>query len=260
MHLDSAETVRRAMLDAAVSAYEDAGLSGLCADGRWEAAVDAMRSVAAVATERSAVDLAAPVARAVTVVAGTTAPPPSGGSVAAAAGALAAALTQMVAGLTAGRPRYADVAEEMRDAGHRAAALATELLALVRRDAAAVEAVAAAYRLPRTPAGVAADRADAIDRAMYDATEAPADIARAAAAVAELAATIAERGNRNAVADAAVAALLADAVCRASALTVRVNVPALRDPSAGRRLERAADGFAQAAKASAERAVAAAGR
>ncbi len=35
---DLAERVRRACLMAAVEAYEDAGLRGLCADGRWECA------------------------------------------------------------------------------------------------------------------------------------------------------------------------------------------------------------------------------
>ena len=37
------ETVRAACLDAAFAAYEDAGLRGLCADGRWEAALAAIR-------------------------------------------------------------------------------------------------------------------------------------------------------------------------------------------------------------------------
>jgi hypothetical protein len=38
-----AEAVRRRCLEAALEAYESAGMSGLCAEGRWEAAVDAMR-------------------------------------------------------------------------------------------------------------------------------------------------------------------------------------------------------------------------
>jgi hypothetical protein len=40
-----AETVRTALLDAAMQAYEDAGIRGLCADGRWEAAVAAIRAL-----------------------------------------------------------------------------------------------------------------------------------------------------------------------------------------------------------------------
>ena len=39
------ETVRAACLNAAVAAYEDAGIRGLCADGRWEAALAAIRHV-----------------------------------------------------------------------------------------------------------------------------------------------------------------------------------------------------------------------
>jgi hypothetical protein len=37
------ETVRAACLNAALEAYEDAGIRGLCAEGRWEAAVSAIR-------------------------------------------------------------------------------------------------------------------------------------------------------------------------------------------------------------------------
>ena len=40
-----AETVRAACLEAASLAYEDAGIRGLCAAGRWEAALSAMRQV-----------------------------------------------------------------------------------------------------------------------------------------------------------------------------------------------------------------------
>jgi len=38
-----AETIREACLQAALDAYEAAGISGLCADGRWEIAVQAVR-------------------------------------------------------------------------------------------------------------------------------------------------------------------------------------------------------------------------
>ena len=38
-----AEAVRAACVDAALAAYEDAGIRGLCEEGRWEAALAAIR-------------------------------------------------------------------------------------------------------------------------------------------------------------------------------------------------------------------------
>jgi hypothetical protein len=38
-----AEAVKQACVEAALRAYEEGGISGLCAEGRWELAVDALR-------------------------------------------------------------------------------------------------------------------------------------------------------------------------------------------------------------------------
>ena len=38
-----ADSVRESCIKAAIRAYEDAGISGLCAEGRWELAIQAMR-------------------------------------------------------------------------------------------------------------------------------------------------------------------------------------------------------------------------
>ncbi len=196
----------------------------------------------------------------VAAIAGTSMPPPGGGSVAAAAGALAAALTQMVAGLTAGRPKYAHVADDMSQAAERASALATELAALVERDAAAYQSVSEAYKLPKAVGGDTSVRYGTLQRALLRATETPLAIAHAAAEVAALSADIAERGNTNAVADAAVATLLADAVCRGASLTVRVNVVELADASNGLRLASAAASATQTAAEAVARAMACAER
>ena len=40
-----AEAVRAACLEAEMRAYEDAGISGLCHEGRWEIAVQAIRTL-----------------------------------------------------------------------------------------------------------------------------------------------------------------------------------------------------------------------
>jgi hypothetical protein len=40
-----AQKVRDACLQTALAAYESAGISGLCAEGRWELAVQAIRTL-----------------------------------------------------------------------------------------------------------------------------------------------------------------------------------------------------------------------
>jgi formiminotetrahydrofolate cyclodeaminase len=52
---------------------------------------------------------------------------------------------------------------------------------------------------------------------------------------------VAVKGNANAVTDAGVAALLAEAACRGAAYNVRVNVAALDDKSKGMGLAREAE-------------------
>lgn len=41
-----AAAVREKCAEAALRAYEDAGIRGLCAEGRWECALEAMKSLA----------------------------------------------------------------------------------------------------------------------------------------------------------------------------------------------------------------------
>jgi glutamate formiminotransferase/formiminotetrahydrofolate cyclodeaminase len=160
-------------------------------------------------------------------------PAPGGGSVAAHVGALGAALAQMVAGLTAGRKKYAAVDAEMRAIGLRAATLVNELQSLVQRDADAYGEVTAAYKLPKDTDEQVAARTKAIDDALVHAAQVPLETARACAAVADIAATVAHKGNTNAASDAGVAALLAEAACRGAVYNVRINVSSMTDRSPG---------------------------
>ena len=163
----------------------------------------------------------------------SSSPTPGGGSVAAHAGALAAALAQMVAGLTVGKKKYAAVDAEMRQLALRAAALATTLSALVARDAAAYAVVAAAYKLPADDDAQATHRTATIDDALLHAAEVPLETANACAEVAALVLAVAERGNANAASDAGVAAQLAEAGCVGASYNVRINVSSLGDRSRG---------------------------
>ncbi len=176
-------------------------------------------------------------------------PTPGGGSVAALVGALAAALAGMVAGLTFGRPKYAAVDATMREVAAAASTLSATLLGLVERDAASYQAVVAAYKLPKVPIET---RRAAIAAALMSATEVPLETARACAKIADLAARAAEFGNPNAVSDAGVAALLAEAAARGAAYNVRINIAAMDDPAAGRQLAEEAERLvSEAARATA---------
>ena len=179
-------------------------------------------------------------------------PAPGGGSVTAHTGALAAALVQMVAGLTIGRKKYAAVEAEMQEVALRAAALVTQLSSLVQRDADAYSMVSEAYKLPKEGPG-SADRAAKVTAALLGAARVPLETTRACADVADLAVIVANKGNTNAVSDAGVAALLAESGCRGAAYNVRINVASLDDRSLGAPLATEAVALvARAAKAAAE--------
>jgi glutamate formiminotransferase / formiminotetrahydrofolate cyclodeaminase len=167
-------------------------------------------------------------------------PVPGGGSVSAYAGALSAALTRMVAGLTIGRKKYAEVESEMTVVAANAEALAAGLSRLVERDADAYAAVSAAYKMPRDSTEASASRDETITKALLGAAEVPLETARLCSEAAALSASVAAKGNTNAVTDAGVAALLASAGCRGAAFNVRVNVISLPDRSLGEHLEREA--------------------
>jgi glutamate formiminotransferase/formiminotetrahydrofolate cyclodeaminase len=179
---------------------------------------------------------AEPSLAAFTAAVASPAPTPGGGSVAALVGALAAALAQMVAGLTVGRPKFAQADAEMRVVLEQSSALASTLSGLVARDADAYSAVSAAYKMPKEPEAAAAARREAIAQALMGAARVPLETAQACLEVAKLAATTATRGNPSAVSDAGVAALLAEAACRGAAYNVRINVAGLGDPARGREL------------------------
>ena len=155
-------------------------------------------------------------------------PAPGGGSAAALAGALAAALAEMVAGLTIGRKKYAEVAGSAAAIGEEAGALRRALTAAIADDAAAFEAVMAAYRLQE---GSPERKAAAVETATYQAAEVPLRVAALAVQAAQLAEEMARVGNVNAATDAAAAALLARAAVEAAVLNVRVNAPSLKDES-----------------------------
>lgn len=153
-------------------------------------------------------------------------PAPGGGSTAALAGALAAALTQMVAGLTAGRKKYAEVDEIARTILAEAEALRRQLTAAIAEDAAAFTEVMAAFRLKDVDE---TEKQAAIEAATIHAGEVPLRVAYLSRDAARLAAQMARLGNVNAVSDAAAGVLLAAAAVQVAALNVNINGVGLQD-------------------------------
>jgi formiminotetrahydrofolate cyclodeaminase len=153
------------------------------------------------------------------------APVPGGGSASALAGSLAAALVHMVVELTAGRSEAAGDEAALVEIRVAAASLRSELTRLVDADAVAYASVMAARRLPRDSDLEREARRVQLEAAIREATRAPLATARHASDVLELAERMAPIGNRNAVSDIGVAALLAAAAIRGAILNVRINLP-----------------------------------
>lgn len=164
-------------------------------------------------------------------VAGVAAPEavPGGGSVAAHAASLAAALGEMVAGLTEGKKKYQPVEGQIREIHLQLSEARSVLQRLVEEDADAYRGVMAALKLPKEGAEEKAARAEALARAARTATEVPLRTARLAAQTLRLLATLTEIGNQNARSDAAAGAQLAFAALKAAQYNVLVNLPSLAD-------------------------------
>jgi len=156
-------------------------------------------------------------------------PTPGGGSAAASAAAMGAALAGMVARLTIGKKKYAEVEARMRAMAAAADDLRRRLTLAVDQDAEAFEDVLRAMRMPQTTEAEKTVRAEALERATRQAARVPLGVALAAADVAELAAEAAKIGNRNAISDAATAVAMARAAAESAALNVRLNAQSLAD-------------------------------
>jgi formiminotetrahydrofolate cyclodeaminase len=151
-------------------------------------------------------------------------PEPGGGSVAALVGALGAGLVTMVTALTLGKEKYPSVQDSVAAIAEQSEALRGELTRFITADAEAYAEVAAAMKLPRDTDAQKQERSRVMQAALKGAAEVPLRVAEAAAAVARLSLPTAEQGNPNAVSDAGVAVVLADAAAQSAALNVRINL------------------------------------
>lgn len=153
-------------------------------------------------------------------------PTPGGGSTAALAGALAAALAGMVANLTTGRKKYAEVEAQVQEVLARVSPLRQSLTAAIAEDSAAFEQLMAVWR-DKSLEGAAKD--EAVEQATRHAGEVPLKVARLSLEAARQAAAIAAIGNLNAVTDAAAGVIMAKAAVQIAAMNVKINALGLKD-------------------------------
>lgn len=157
-------------------------------------------------------------------VTGSDAPAPGGGSVAALAGGLGAALAEMVANLTIGKAKYADVEEEMKGLAAEGAALRKELIDSIQKDTESFTAYMNALGMPKNTGEEKAARKEAMQNGLKEAAEVPLAVAETALKIFHVAGAVVERGNANAVTDGLVASMMARTAVLSALLNVKINL------------------------------------
>jgi glutamate formiminotransferase/formiminotetrahydrofolate cyclodeaminase len=160
-------------------------------------------------------------------------PTPGGGSAAAYAGAMGAALVAMVARLTIGKKKYAEIEAQMIEIINQAEHLRGDLSNAVEEDAAAFEAILTAFKLPKETEQQQDMRDATIERATLEAAQVPLRTAEKAVKVMALAERCASLGNLNAISDSATAATLARAALSSAGYNVRINIHSLSNKETG---------------------------
>lgn len=156
-------------------------------------------------------------------------PVPGGGSVSALNGALAGALAAMVANLTVGRKKYAEVNDIMVELSSRFEKMSQRLIEDVDRDSDAYNRVFAAFKLPKETDEEKIVRSEAIQRETKYAAQVPMEVARAVYEVLPMIDTVAQKGNSNAVTDACVSMMCARTAILGALLNVRINLTSIKD-------------------------------
>lgn len=164
-------------------------------------------------------------------------PVPGGGSVSALCGSLAAALAQMVTGLTIGRKKYIDVEEDMLRLAPEMEEARNKFVSFIDEDAAAYQVVFDAFKLPKDTDEEKAARKEAIQKAILAAALVPLEVARTAVGIMDGIQEIAVKGNKNAITDCCVAMMCARTATFGAILNVRINLSGLDDKEVAKELE-----------------------
>jgi len=154
---------------------------------------------------------------------------PGGGSASAFAGALAAALAQMVAGLSRKKKSQAEFTDQLSAALDEMRKTADELATAIDRDAESYDAVMAAYKLPQGDAGETQVREEAIQKATRGAAEVPMQVAEKTVVLFERLGQLEGIVAASMRSDLQVAKLMAGAGARGALANVEINLDGLTD-------------------------------
>ena len=164
-------------------------------------------------------------------------PVPGGGSVSAFYGALGASLASMVAGLTAGKKKYAEVNDMMEETIGCMKQYQQDFLTLIDKDSDAYNQVFKCFKMPKETEEEKAKRSQAIQEGTLYAAQVPLKIAKKAVEIMGIIEVIVKKGNSNAVTDACIAMMSARNAALGAALNVRINLGGLKDTAQAQALE-----------------------
>ena len=156
-------------------------------------------------------------------------PVPGGGSISALAGSLAAALTEMVAGLTIGKKKYAEVEEEMKAAIEPMHEICEHLLDDIKRDSESFDLYMQALTLPKETEEEKAARQEAMQNGLKAAVAVPLSVAKRAYEIMPYAEVMVTKGNKTAVTDALVATMMARTAVLGALFNVKINLESIKD-------------------------------
>ena len=162
-------------------------------------------------------------------VTASDAPAPGGGSVSALAGALGAALAEMVANLTVGKAKYAEVEDEMKELSAKGAEIRSELIAGIQKDTESFTMYMNALGMPKDTDEQKAVRREAMQNGLKEAAKVPLEVAETAAKIFPIAEAVVKRGNTNAVTDGLVASMMARTAVLGALLNVKINLGSIKD-------------------------------
>ncbi len=154
---------------------------------------------------------------------------PGGGSAAAVMGAQSAALTSMVCNLTIGKPKYAEVENDMQALLAKSETLRIKLTEMIKADVDVFDRLMACYGMAKETDQEKALRSAKIQETLKDATQVPLDCAKACAEAIALSRIAAEKGNLGVISDAGVAVMAGYAALKSAALNVYINTGSLKD-------------------------------